>query len=112
MFLYMLKKSSVMRARNHWTCPTQVDVLGGLRPVLLDALAWASGYPAGLDADAQAAAEAAAAAVKKLSKTDKEGTLRQLVADGWLRHSQQLSGHYCIGVRAQIGSWPDAHDVE
>eukprot|EP00775_Hariotina_reticulata_P011380 gene11380-11529_t len=56
--------------------------------------------PAGLDEEGKAAAEAAAAAVKKLTKTDKENTLRQLVTDNWLRHSQQLSGHYCIGVSA------------
>lgn len=45
--------------------------------------------------------QAAAAAAKKLTKTEKEQTLRQLVADGWLRHSQIQSGHYCIGVSAQ-----------
>lgn len=42
--------------------------------------------------------QAAIAAAKKLTKTEKEKTLQQLVADGWLRHSQTQSGHYCIGV--------------
>jgi hypothetical protein len=68
--------------------------------LLLDLLLplWADRVPAGLDEEAKATAEAAAAAVRKLTKTDKENTLRQLVTDNWLRHSQQLSGHYCIGV--------------
>jgi hypothetical protein len=43
---------------------------------------------------------AAVAALRKLTKGDKEHTLKQLVADGWLRHSQTHSGHYCIGVRS------------
>jgi hypothetical protein len=44
---------------------------------------------------------AAVAALGKLTKTEKEHTLKQLVADGWLRHSQAHSGHYCIGVSSK-----------
>lgn len=47
--------------------------------------------------DAQAAA---AAAVKKLSKADKERTLNTLVAEGWLQHSSSRSGYFCIGPRS------------
>jgi DNA-binding IclR family transcriptional regulator len=47
--------------------------------------------------DAQAAA---AAAVKKLSKADRERTLHSLVTEGWLQHSSSRSGHFCIGPRS------------
>lgn len=43
--------------------------------------------------------QAALAAAKKLTKSEKEETLRQFVMDGWLKYHPTLSGHYCIGVR-------------
>ncbi|KAF6264679.1 Non-structural maintenance of chromosomes element 1 [Scenedesmus sp. NREL 46B-D3] len=52
------------------------------------------------DAAAAATQAAAVAALRKLTKSEKEHTLKQLVADGWLRHSHTQSGHYCIGVRS------------
>lgn len=52
------------------------------------------------DEAADAAQAAAVAALRKLTKGEKEQTLKQLVADGWLRHSTARSGHYCIGVRS------------
>lgn len=66
---------------------------------------------------------AAVAALRKLTKSEKEHTLKQLVADGWLRHSHTQSGHYCIGVRAALNvlgqlmpvrmtKWPAGHACE
>lgn len=36
----------------------------------------------------------------KLTKKERETTLRQLVKDGWLAETPEMAGHYSIGVSA------------
>eukprot|EP00879_Flechtneria_rotunda_P021175 GHRR01022307.1.p1 GENE.GHRR01022307.1~~GHRR01022307.1.p1 ORF type:complete len:234 (+),score=72.64 GHRR01022307.1:180-881(+) len=56
--------------------------------------------PVGLEDLESETVQAAIAAAKKLTKTEKEQTLRQLCSEGWLRHNPTHSGYYYIGVRS------------
>lgn len=49
--------------------------------------------------EATEAQQAAAAQAKKITKTDRQQLLMQLVNEGWLQHSSTRAGYFCIGPR-------------